>query len=430
MFRNIRQSILFKNTFIYTFVQLFNKGIPLLLLPILTQYLTPEDYGMIATFSTLVGALSVFVGLSMSGAVAVSYFQLTQVELKKYIGNVFTILIVSAFVILSLMLSIQPFIVEKLNLESIWIYMAIGIAFMQMITSINLTLWRSEQKAKPFALYEMSQTFFNIFLSLFFIILLHYAWEGRILATVIATMFFGLLSIVVLYKRGYFTFNFSLEYSKDALKFGIYLIPHQLALWMRSGVDIVLITSLIGVSSTGLYTVGFQLGAVVGIFANAFNSAFSPYLYQKLNNITENMQKKLVYYTYIYFIFIVVFAMLLSTFFVILADIFLPSSFQGATEYIYIISLAYAFHGMYLMVVNYIFYAKKNHLISMVTIGTSLLHVVISYLLIQKFGAIGAAYASVISFCLTFLLIWKISARVVKMPWGLKSLNLRRYSNV
>lgn len=425
MFAKLKKSILFKNTFIYTLLQIFNKGIPLLLLPILTRYLTPEDYGMIATFSTFVGGIAIFVGLSMSGAVGVSFFHLERSELKLYIGNVFNILLLSAFFITLIIIIFEPYILEKLQLPKIWIYVAIIVAFMQMLTAINLTLWRSEQKAKPFAFYEISQTLFNIVLSLFFIIILDYGWEGRILGSSLAMIFFGILSMVFLYKRDYLIFNYSLNDIKSALHFGIPLIPHQMALWMRSGVDILLITSIVGVSATGLYTVGFQFGIVIGIFANAFNNAFSPYLYEKLKNITQKGKQDLVKFTYIYFVGILVFAMLLSTLFVWLIDVFLPNKFHGASEYVYLISFAYAFHGMYLMVVNYIFYAKKNHFLSMITLFTSIFHVMVSYVLIYYIGAIGAAYASILSFILTFILVWRISAKVVPMPWNFKKYTRR-----
>ena len=415
----LKQSVLFKNTFIYTLLQLVNSGIPFLLLPVLTRYLTPEDYGMIATYNTFVGALSIFVGLSMSGAVGVSFFHLKQEELKKYIGNVFNILMISVSVVTLFVMLFEPYLIEKLKLPVFWLYIAIIVAWMQMITSINLTLWRSQQKAKPFAFYEMSQTLFNISLSLVLVVAMNYGWEGRVTGTAAAAIIFGLLSIVFIYKRGYAAWNYSAAYVKDALKFGTHLIPHQMALWMRSGVDILLITSIVGVSQTGLYNIGFQFGMVVGIFASAFNNAFSPYLFEKLKNITPEIQKNLVKFTYMYFAGIVIFAMALSTIFVWLIPYFLGEQFHGTSEYIYWISLAYAFQGMYLMVVNYIFYAKKNHLLSMVTISTSIFHVLLSYILIHYYGAIGAAYASVVSFFLTFVLVWRISSMVVRMPWKL-----------
>lgn len=419
--KKLRDSILFKNTFIYTILQLINSGIPFLLLPILTRYLTPEDYGMIATYNTLVGVLAIFVGLSMSGAVGISFFHLKEEELKKYIGNIFNILLITTSLSLFMIMLFQPLLLDKLKIPIFWMYIAIIVAWMQMITSINLTLWRSQQKAKPFALYSVIQTFLNISLSLLLIILLHYGWEGRIIGSVTAEIVFGLLSIIFIYKRGYISLNYSEKYMIDALKFGIHLVPHQAALWMRSGVDIFLITSIVGVAQTGLYNVGLQFGMVVGIFAHAFNNAYNPYLYEKLKNSTPEIKQGLVKFTYIYFIGIFVFAMTLSSFFVWLIPYFLGERFQEAAKYIYWISLAYTFQGMYLMVTGYILYSKKNHLLSMVTISTSVIHVILSYILIQIYGPLGAAYASVVSFFLTFVLVWYVSNKAYKMPWNVWS---------
>ncbi len=77
----LKKSILFKNTFIYTSLQLINKGIPFFLLSILTHYLSTNDYGMISIYNTFLAGVAIFVGLSMSGVVSVNYFQLTQEKL-------------------------------------------------------------------------------------------------------------------------------------------------------------------------------------------------------------------------------------------------------------------------------------------------------------------------------------------------------------
>ena len=415
--KKFNNNVLFKNTLIYTVLNILNNGIPFLLLPILTRYLTTQDYGIIATFNSFIVLVTVFVGLSMPGAIGVSFFQLNKLELKKYINGVFIILCISSVSTLLLLNIFEPFIIEKLKLPTMWVYIAVLIAVMKTFTLTNLTLWRSNQEAKPFAIYELSQTLLNVGLSLYLIVFMQWGWEGRLWGSSIAFILFGIVSIFFIYKRGYVAATYSVDYLKDALKFGVELVPHQLALWMRSGVDILLITLLVGVSATGLYSVGFQFGMVIGIFAQAFNNAFSPYLYKQLQNSTLEKRKQLVKFTYLYFIGILLFSILLSIFFIWLVPYFLGKDFHNVLEYIFYISIAYAFHGMYLMVVNYIFYAKKNYLLSSVTITTSIIHVILSYLFIHQFGAIGAAYASVISYFLTFILVWYISARVVKMPW-------------
>jgi len=415
----LKQSVLFKNTFIYTLLQLLNKGIPFLLLPILTRYLSTDDYGMIATYNTFIGILVIFIDLSMPGAVGVNYFQLKKEELQSYIGNVFNVLLFSTLVVTAIVIAFREFIIDKFSLPVIWIYIAIMVAIAQTITMINLTLWRSQQRAKPYALYEISQTFFNITVSLLLVVGLKYGWEGRTTGAASATIIFGLLSIFFIYKRGYSTLNFSIQYIKDALKFGIPLLPHHIALWMRTGVDILLITVIVGAAQTGLYSVGYTFGAIIGIFAMAFNNAYSPYLFEKLKNITDESKTKLVKFTYFYFLGILLFSMLLSGVFSLILPYFLGEKFQEANQYIIWIALAYAFQGMYLMVVNYIFYAKQTHKLSMITIVTSIFHVILSYILIHSYDAMGAAYASIISFFVTFISVWYISNKVYQMPWSL-----------
>jgi len=390
---------------------------PFLLLPILTHYLTTDDYGMLATYNTFVGVIAIFIGISMPGAVGVSYFQMEKKHLQCYIGNVFNVLIITTLVVTLIVIVLQEMIVQNFNIPIIWMYVAITVALMQNITGINLTLWRSEQRAKPFALYELFETVFNLTVTLLLVVLLKLGWEGRATGTASASIIFGLMSIFFIFKRGYALFNYCADDIKDALKFGIPLIPHQIALWMRWGIDILLITSIVGVAQTGLYSVGYQLGAVVGILAHAFNNAYSPYLYEKLKNITHKSKITIVRFTYVYFIGIIMLALGLSNLFVSILPYFIGESFKAANQFVIWIALANAFNGMYLMVVNYIFYVKKTHLLSMVTISMSLFHVMLSYGLISAFGAMGAAYASVVSFFLTFLLVWRISSKVYAMPW-------------
>ena len=53
---------------IYLFSNILNAVVPFILLPILTRYLTPEEYGEVAIFQTLLGLLGAFVGMTFVGA--------------------------------------------------------------------------------------------------------------------------------------------------------------------------------------------------------------------------------------------------------------------------------------------------------------------------------------------------------------------------
>lgn len=51
--KRLIHSSLFRSAGIYTITQMINSAIPFLLMPVLTRYLTPTDYGIVAMFGVL-----------------------------------------------------------------------------------------------------------------------------------------------------------------------------------------------------------------------------------------------------------------------------------------------------------------------------------------------------------------------------------------
>src|SRR5262245_37569837 len=70
-------------------------AIPLLLLPILTRYLSPAEYGETAMFQTVVGAAGALVGLGTVGAAVRKYFDkgATEDVAREFIGACLQVLI-------------------------------------------------------------------------------------------------------------------------------------------------------------------------------------------------------------------------------------------------------------------------------------------------------------------------------------------------
>ena len=419
MLKRIKNSLFLKNTFIYTFLQIFNKGVSFLLLPILTYYLSPIDYGIISNFNVLLGVFAIFISISVPGAITINFFKLRNNEqIAYYLGNSFIVLFINFIVVCSLV-----FFFKKLNMINIkftyfWISIILITAFFEILSQIFLIIFRNLEKAKIFAIFEISKTLLNIFITLILVIYFNLHWVGRVSGIIFANILFGVISLYILYKINFFKIKIMKKYIIDIYKFGLSLLPHNIALWLRTSIDIILITNLINVSSAGIYSFGYTFGAMIGIIAHSFNNAFVPYLYKKLEEKNFNENLKIIKITYLYFILILIFAILYSLLLYFSFPYFINSNFLESRNIIIWIALAYAFNGMYLMVVNYIFYEKKTFYISVTTIIMSLLQVLISYLFIKEFGIIGAAYANVIVYLFTFLIIWKISTKVYSMPWS------------
>lgn len=414
---NILKHKLFKNFFTYTSSNVIRSAIPFFLLPVLTRYLTPSDYGIVATFQVLLAFMIVCVGLNMHGAISVNFFKISKEELKIYIGNVIFILFISFFLNFCIIFTAKKFLSHLIKFPENWLPVVIVVALFQSVSTLTLTLWQVEQKPLPYGIFQILQTTFNVTLSLIFVVALGWRWQGRLLGIIISSIAFGFISFFILYKREYIKLSFNKAYAKDALLFGIPLIPHALGGWIMTGIDRIFINSMVGVAATGIYTVGYQVGMIIGLLATSFNQAWSPFLFERLEENNLSTKVKIVRLTYLYFLAISFLVLILSFIAPWFLKFFVGRGFYCAYKYVIWIAMGYATRGMYYMVVNYIFYVKKTYILAWITFLSAGINVILNYLLIKANGAIGAAQATAIIFFVKFILTWILSAKVYKMPW-------------
>jgi len=412
---------LFKSGLIYTLTDAINKGIPFLLLPVLTYYLSPSDYGIISNFTVIISILGILVGLSLDGAISANFYRLDKPKLAIYISNTLIITICSFLICIIFISLFQTQVYELIKIPYTYQVAAVFMALGQAITAINLALWRLEEKPLKFGLYQISQTLINISFSLYFIIILSLGWQGRVDGYLIASFSYGIFSLLILRKRGYLKLSYRKKFLMDALFFGIPLIPHGLSIWIRSGIDRVFITKLIDEAATGIYSTGFQFGIFMSFLTLAFNNAFVPFLFKQLS-VNDTVQlalnkKRLVKLTYLIMGGLIILCIFFTFFSILLVDNLLSESYYASRKFVFWAILAQAFQGMYLLFVNYIFYVKRTKSLALITFTCSLIHVFLAYGLINYIGAIGAAYSMVIVSFINFVAVWVYSAKVYPMPW-------------
>ena len=81
-----------QNSIIYLGSSIFSKAIPFMLLPILTKYLSPEEYGVLSIFQLMISFFTAFVGINMSMNVSKNFFKYTKLQTSLMIGNIIIIL--------------------------------------------------------------------------------------------------------------------------------------------------------------------------------------------------------------------------------------------------------------------------------------------------------------------------------------------------
>ena len=404
---------------VYLFSNLLAAAIPFALLPILTRYLTPAEYGQVAIFQTLLAGLGAFVGLSVQGAASVKFYDkhLSKQELKYFIGNCFLVLAATTALILLGAVIFRRALSDWLALETQWLLLSVVVSSATFVVAMRMGQWQVRKQAKNYGAFQVSQSLINMLLSLLVVVYFLQGAAGRIWVLGVIAMTFSVIALFLLYRDDLLGFAWRPNYLREIVSFGVPLIPHSAGLFLLSSVDRFVINDKLGLTQVGIYMVAVQLSAAMGLVFDAINNAYVPWLFERLNRNQIEEKKQIVRWTYAYCIALLGVAALAFVIGPPLLILIAGKNYSAAADVIGWLALGQAFHGMYLMVTNYIFYSKRTGLLSFSTITSGLINVGLLMILISFMGLKGAAIAFAISMAIKFVLTWYVAQLRHPMPW-------------
>lgn len=407
---------LLNTTATYALANIINSAIPFFLLPVLTRVLAPTEYGVVAMFTTVVGVLSAFTGLSIHGCVSVRHFD-TDTDHPRFVGACLSVLAVST----SLVLLIVWLIAEPLSLwteiPKNWLLIAVLVSAAQAIIQVRLVIWQVRSEVMRYGVFQILQTALNLSLSLGLIFIVGLGWEGRVLGIALAIFMFAGLSLYGLHRRRLVRWSAEDQYVRAVLKFGVPLIPHAVGAMLISMSDRFIVTHLLGIGVTGAYAVGVQMGMVVGLLADAFVKAFGPHLFSELKARDAASSVRMMRQCAVVF---AGFLMLAISYVLILPYLYpfiVGEQYASSLPIAQLIGFGNAFMGMYYVVAGFLFFFERTVLLAKLTFTVGLLSTVLTYSLVRWLGVAGAAWAYVVVQILFFLGAWYLAQRVFPLPW-------------
>lgn len=406
-----------KNTSYYLISNIVNASIPFLLLPILTRYLNPDDYGTVSIFQVLQSIMFTLIGFNTSSAIAVNYFKIEAEKLKEYIFNVILISIISLFIFQTLFYFFSEPISSLFEIKEELLLFVLLSAFFGIINKINLVLWQVEKRPIPYGLMNISVTIVNLGISLFFILIIHLNWEGRIAGIVIANILSGLYSIIFIYRRNYIKVKINFIFIKDALKFGIPLIPENLSEWINKSLNRIFLVAIIGLSAAGFFAVGNQIGAAVALISAAFYKSFLPFAFEKLKENTDEAKLFLTKYILRYFMGIIILALILSFTSPLMIGNIIDEKYSTSIDTVIWIALGYSFLGMFSVLSVFLLYMKKTNIILVISLTTVILNIILNYFLINLYGIQGAAITLTLTYLVKLIVGFYFIKKYVDIPW-------------
>lgn len=405
---------------IYLFANVLNAAVPFLLLPILTRYLEPAEYGKVAMFQTLVAALAALVGLNVQGAASRKFFdEDAQGEgLRLFIGSCFQVLLLSSLAVLAVVAVFHDLLSSWLGIPAEWLYLSIGVSVASFVVNMRLGQWQVRRQAKAYGVLQVTQSLAIMLMSIGFVVVLSAGAEGRVWAQLLAVFCASLIACGLLYKDRLVHFlSWRPNYIKEALAFGVPLIPHVVGAFLLFSVDRFVINSEFGLEAAGLYMVAVQISLVLGVLFDSVNKAYVPWLFERLSRGDESENHQLIKYSYLYFLLLLSLALLAFWLGPVVVRLFAGEQYTMAGALIGWLALGQSFKGMYFTVTGYIFYQKKTSVLSLITIVSGGINLAGLLVGISLFGLEGAAIAFAVAMACQFIFSWMFAAKVHPMPW-------------
>jgi O-antigen/teichoic acid export membrane protein len=162
-----------------------------------------------------------------------------------------------------------------------------------------------------------------------------------------------------------------------------------------------MINKMVGSKAVGLYSIAYQISMIYLFIIMGINQAWVPLFYEKMKNKEyvniDNVLKR-------YSIFISILAVGFVIISPYLVKLLTTSDYLKAINVLPVIVIGFMFQYLYVQLVNYSFYEKKTLNIAIFSLLAASVNVALNYFLIPKFGYVAAAWTTVVSYVLLFLL--------------------------
>lgn len=409
--------MLLKSLSIYALASIINSAIPFLLLPILTSYLTTEEYGILTIIQIFIVFTIPFISINIYSTLQIEYTNLDKDDFAIWVSSVLVIPLFTIVGVLIVFISFASVVANIANTSLFLILIVPIIAFMQVIPQTILALYQISERPIDYAKYQILLSIVNITLTIGFVVVLKMSLDGRVIAIFMSYALFTALGIYLLVKMKLIVFKIEKKYIYEALKLGTPLIIHVVSgvLFMMS--DRLFISYYIGNDEAGIYAVGAQVAMIALVIQQSFNQAWVPYLFKNLKSNCYENKVKIVNISYYAFAFFITLPFIVDMLSYPVFSYFIDKNFLHGRHYVFWVALGFGLLGMYKVVTNYIFYEKKTYYLSMLTFISLIINIFLNYILLHKYGTIGVAYATTITIGIFFVVTFFIANKVHSMPW-------------
>ena len=377
------------------------RGISIFTMPLFSRLLGTSSYGVTQVYNTWVAVFAIVLTLQTQGTLVNARMEYPEEEQNRYQSSVMGMSMLMYLLCSGIILCLLNPISNALKLSKFLVILMLIQAFGTFCVNFLNQKFVYEFKAGRNMLLSLGVTLTTLVLSVVLILQLpkEINYYGRVVAIAATYGIIGIPACIYILARGKTIFR--KEYWKFCIVLAIPTVFYNLSDLILGQSDKVMVQQILGISAAGLYSAALNFGGIVFTIFTALNNSWCPFFFDdmKMGN-RENVREKAKNYLELFTVLAVGFILLSKEVY----PIFVDSSFLSGTKTIPIFVSSYFINFLCTFPINYEYYHKQTKVVAVVTIVSSLVNVGLNVVLIQRFGMVGAALATMISHCLQLML--------------------------
>ncbi|MZH03038.1 MAG: oligosaccharide flippase family protein [Nitrospinae bacterium] len=414
-----------KDTFIYGVGVAFSKGLGLILLTIYTRFFTPVEYGIIEMLTITYIFLSLLMNMGQDSAQSYYFFeQKTEGGKLKQAQLVTAILQWRLFSGLTIIL-LATWLSPSLN---IWLFKGkLDWTIFAAAFSGALFFQITMQSAQVFQLlfrpwHFLGITFFQSVFSATIAVSLIMWLDAGILGYFIGFSFGSLVAGTI----GWWLARDYIDWSASnrklwprMLKFGLPLVPANLAEYFMETSDRWFLGFYYGEISLGIYAVGLKFAMIISLVVEPFRKAWVPLAMKSLQE--PESQGLFSFMARLYMGTGAAAIVVLTAFSPTLVNWVTVPDYYGAHSFMGLLAWKQLFYGFYVFSSLGIIKKEKTRLAALLTGITALLNILLQFILVPELAGMGAALAMLITYFVWNVLLISAGQKLwpVNYPWAI-----------
>jgi O-antigen/teichoic acid export membrane protein len=426
MLKSIKISL--KDTIVYGVGNIAVKIVGLLLIPIYTdqKFFSTDQFGVLGILEICAVVLTSMLASGLPQSLTRWFWDKDHRDNQKgiFFMALSTQLIVSVLfclVLIPLSGTLSNLIFSKTDWAKV-ITLVILASGIQSVNNIINTLMRLQSRSVLYSVTNLFKLISVLSLTLYFILSKKMGLEGIYLAQVIGN------SLIVLILLGYTIKNSRIFIDMNIFKsmsvYGFPLLFANISAALLTVIDRFSLNSLTVLKSVALYTLAFKIKSVLNlVFVDSIKLALGPMMIKRIDSPDNKRfySKVLLYSSYI-----VMFGIIgISLFsFEIIKVIATSKAYWDAVIIIPVLSLSIFFTNMKEVTVYGLHIAKKTRIIGIIVVISTILSLVLNFLLIPVWDIMGAALATLLSQFIYWYACYFYSQKVFYVPYEMGKITL------